>query len=167
MLSEILHLQCLKYQKRTITQNLLIFFSQNFTKYFSHHPLSAATSFKFLSLILFEIWHLQNFISIFSKGRNFTRTKKNMCLLFFHEESIHEVSRRYLILEYHSCKISGSKILKKGNNSKISFDFFLHFFIKSSIHHLLSADTSFKFLAIILFEIRHLQNFVLLFVKGP
>ena len=24
-------------------------------------------------LILFEIWHLQNFISIFSKGRNFIR----------------------------------------------------------------------------------------------
>ena len=33
---------------------------QNFTKYFSHHPLSADTSFKFLSLILFEIRHLQN-----------------------------------------------------------------------------------------------------------
>ena len=39
-------------------------------------------------------------------------------MLFFHEDSIHEVSRRYLIPEYHSCKISGSKILKKGNNSK-------------------------------------------------
>ena len=50
-----------------------IFFFQNFTKYFSHHPLSADTGFKLLSLILFEIWHLQNFISIFSKGRNFTR----------------------------------------------------------------------------------------------
>ena len=44
---------------------------------------------------------------------------KNTHLLFFHEESIHEVSRRYLIPEYHSCKISGSKILKKGNNSKV------------------------------------------------
>ena len=44
--------------------------------------------------------------------------KNNTCLLFFHEESIHEVSRRYLIPEYHRCKISGSKILKKGNNSK-------------------------------------------------
>ena len=72
-----------------------------------------------------------------------------MCLLLFHEESIHEVSRQYLIPEYHSCKISGSKILKKGNNSKI-YDFFLQFFIKYSIHHPLSADTSFKFLAIIL-----------------
>ena len=102
---------------------------QNFTKYFSHHPLSADTSFKFLPLILFEIWHLQNFISIFSKGRNFSRgdhspppppppKKKNTCLLFFHEESIHKVSRRYLIPEYHRCKISGSNILKKGNNSK-------------------------------------------------
>ena len=104
-------------------------FFQNFTKYFSHHPLSAYTSLKFLSLILFEIWHLQNFISIFSKGSNFTRgdnskKKKNMCLLFFHEESIHEVSRRYLIPEYHSCKISGFKILKKVNNSKISYEFF-------------------------------------------
>ena len=55
-------------------------FFQNFTKYFSHHPLSADISLKCLSLILFEIWHLQNFISIFSKGRNFTRgdnSKKN------------------------------------------------------------------------------------------
>ena len=134
-------------------------FFQNFTKYFSHHPLSADTSFKFLSLILFEIWHLQNFISIFSKGRNFTRgdnsPPKNTCLLFFHEESIHEVKRRYLIPEYHSCKISGSKILKKGNNSK-NIIFFFQFFVKYSIYHPLSSDTSFKFLAIILFEIRHL-----------
>ena len=44
---------------------------------------------------------------------------------------------------------------------------FYQFFIKYSIHHTLSADTSFKFLAIILFEIRHLQNFIPLFVKGP
>ena len=69
-----------------------------------------------------------------------------------------------LIPEYHRCKISGSKILKKGNNLK-SIGFF-HFFIKYSIHHPLSADTSFKFLAI-LFEIRHLKNFIPLFVKGP
>ena len=121
---EIFHLRCLKYQKKGNNSKLIkkFFFSQNFTKYFSRHPLSADTSFKFLSLILFEIWHLQNFISIFSKGRNFTRgdnsKKKNTRLLFFHEESIHEVSSRYLIPEYHRCKISGSKILKKGNNSK-------------------------------------------------
>ena len=98
---------------------------------------------------------------MFSKGRNFTRgdnSKKNMRLMFFHEESIHEVSRRYLIPEYHSCKISGSKISKKG---------FFSFFIKYPIHHPLSADTSFKFLAKKLFEIQHLQNFIPLFVKGP
>ena len=106
---------------RTIGPLVYKKFPQNFTKYFKHHPLSADTSFKFLSLILFEMWHLQIFISIFSKGRNFTRgnnSKKNTGLLFFHEESIYEVSRRYLIPEYHSCKISGSKILKKGNKSK-------------------------------------------------
>ena len=44
--------------------------------------------------------------------------KKKYVSAIFHEESIHEVSRRNLIPEYHSCKISGSKILKKGNNSK-------------------------------------------------
>ena len=42
---------------------------------------------KFLSLILFEIWHLQNFISIFSKGRNFTRgdnsKKKKIRVCYF------------------------------------------------------------------------------------
>ena len=56
-----------------------------------------------------------NEIEVFVKIK---KKKKNTCLLFFHEESIHEVSRRYLIPEYHRCKISGSKILKKGNNSK-------------------------------------------------
>ena len=54
-------------------KNIEKYVFQNFTKYFSHHPLSADTSFKFLSLILFEIWHLQNFILLFSKDRNFTR----------------------------------------------------------------------------------------------
>ena len=62
-----------------------------------HHPLLADISFKFLSLILFEIWHLQNFISIFSKDHNFTRgdIKKNIyaSASHFYEESIHEVSR--------------------------------------------------------------------------
>ena len=165
-------MQCLKYQKKGNNSKIIKKkFSKNFTKFFSHHPLSADTSFKFLSLILFQIWHLQNFISIFSKGRNFTRgdnsqKKENTCLLFFHEESIHEVSRRYLIPEDHRCKISGSKILKKGNNSKNIMNFF-QFFVKYSIYHPLSADTSFKFLAIILFEIWHLQNFIPLFVKGP
>ena len=72
-----------------------------------------------------------------------------MRLLYFLEESIHEVSRRYFIPEYHSCKISGSKIL---NNSK---NIILFFF---SIFHHPTADTSFKFL--VLFKIRHLQKFI-------
>ena len=46
--------------------------------------------------------------------------KKNMHLLFFHEEYIHEVSRRYLSPEYHRCKISGSKILKRAITKKVS-----------------------------------------------
>ena len=87
---------------------------------------------------------------IFSKGRNFTRgdhlEKKNMCLLFFHEESIHEVSRRYLILQNFSVQN-----LEKGQKLKIFHMIFFQFFIKNSIHHPLSADTSFKFLACILF----------------
>ena len=73
----------------------------------------------------------------------------------------------YLIPEYHTCKKPGSKTLKKGNNSKNIIRFFFQFFVKYSIYHPLSADTSFKFLAILLFEIRHLQNFTPLFVKGP
>ena len=59
---------------------------------------------------------------------------------------MHEVSRQYLIPEYHSCKISGSKILKKDINSK-NIMFFFQFFVKYSIHHPPSADTSFNFLA--------------------
>ena len=64
-------------------------------------------------------------------------------------------------------KFQGPKFRKRAITRKISNDFFLQFFIKYSIHHPLSADTSFKFLAIILFKIWHLQNFIPLFVKGP
>ena len=44
------------------------------------------TQVKFLSLTLFEIRHLQIFISIFSKGRNFTRgdnSKKKISVCYF------------------------------------------------------------------------------------
>ena len=79
---------------------------QFYIKYSIHHPLSADTSFKFLAIILFEIRHLQNnFIPCLSKGRNLTRgdnsgKNKNTCRLFFHVESIHEVSRRHLHAPY-------------------------------------------------------------------
>ena len=82
--------QCPKFTKRAATQKIsYAFFLQFFTKYSIYHPLPADTSFKFLALILLEILHLQNFFS----QREIMR-KKNMRLLFFHEESIHEVSRR-------------------------------------------------------------------------
>ena len=70
------------------------------------------------TLILFEIWHFLKFSSIFSKGRNFKRgdDSKQYVSAIFREESAHEVSRRYLIPEYHSCEISGSEIKKKENN---------------------------------------------------
>ena len=44
--------------------------------------------------------------------------------------------------------------------------FFLQFFTKNSLHYPLSVDVSFKFLALILFEITHLQNFIPCFLKG-
>ena len=52
-------------------------------------------------------------------------------------------------------KFQGPKFRKSAITQKISYDFFSQFFIKYSIHHPLSADTSFKFLVLILFEIRH------------
>ena len=82
-------------------------FFQFFIKHSIHHPLSADTSFKFLALILFEIWHLQILYLCLSKGRNFTRgensgqTKnKKLRQLFLYEESIHKVLRRYLNAPY-------------------------------------------------------------------
>ena len=83
-----------------------------FSKISPNTSLSADTSFKFLSLILFEIWRLQNFISIFSKGRNFTRgdnSPQKMCLLFFHEESIHEFQDDISLRNIVVAKFQGPK----------------------------------------------------------
>ena len=74
-----------------------------------------------------------------------------------------DISFRNIIV----AKFQGAKFLKKGQLLKKYHMNFFQFLGKYSIYHPLSADTSFKFLAIILFEIRHLQNFVPLFVKGP
>ena len=76
------------------------FFSMFYQIFLSASSISI-TSFQFLAIILFKIRHLQNFIPLFVKGRNLTRgdnsgETRNMRRLFFHEESIHEVSRRYL-----------------------------------------------------------------------
>ena len=80
-------------------------FFQFFVKYSIHHPLSADTSFKFLAKILFEIRHFKISSPCLSKGRNLTRgdnsgKTKNTRRLFFHEESIHEVSRQYIHAPY-------------------------------------------------------------------
>ena len=73
-----------------------------------------------------------------------------------------DISFRNIIV----AKLHCPKFLKRAITQKYHMIFF-QFFVKCSIHHPLSADTSFKFLAIILFEIRQLQNFIPLFVKGP
>ena len=74
-----------------------------------------------------------------------------------------DISFRNIIV----AKFQGAKFRKRAITQKLSYDFFFQFFIRYSIHHPLSADTSFKFLALILFKIWHLQNFNPLFVKGP
>ena len=56
------------FLKRAITQKYHMNYFQFFIKYSIKRPLSADISFKFLALILFEIWHLQNFIPLFNKG---------------------------------------------------------------------------------------------------
>ena len=80
---------------------------------------------------------------------------------------MHRVSRRYLISQYHSCKISVFKIYKNGNTKKKKKNYFSQLFVtKYYINHSLSADTSFNFRTLILFEILHLQNFIRCFSKG-
>ena len=71
-------------------------FFQFFVKYSIYHPLSTDTRFKFLAIILFGIYKISS--PCLSKGRNLTwgdnsGKTRNMRRLFFHEESIHEVSR--------------------------------------------------------------------------
>ena len=59
---------------------------------YSSLPVNSS-SFKALASIVFEIFCSQDCIHIFSKGHNSEKghnpvKKKNMCQLFFHEESI-------------------------------------------------------------------------------
>ena len=80
-------------------------FFQFFVKYSIYQPLSADTSFKFLAIILSRYGINKISSPSLSKCRNLTRgdnsgKTRNMCRLFFHEESLHEVSRRYLEHEY-------------------------------------------------------------------
>ena len=75
ILSEISHLQNCRVQnsKKGNNSKHHMIFLKIFTKYSTHHSLSANTGFKSLAFILFEILHLQNCdvqISKFSKGNN-------------------------------------------------------------------------------------------------
>ena len=54
--------------------------------------------FKTLECTVHKIWHASDFILIFSKGHNSRKgdnsdKKKNVCQLFFHVESIYEISQ--------------------------------------------------------------------------
>ena len=71
-----------------------------------------------------------------------------------------DISFRNIIV----AKFRGPKFRKRAITRK--YHFFSSIFHNFSIHHPVSADASLKFLALILFEIRHLQNFTPLFVKG-
>ena len=96
--------------------------------------LTVVWSAMFLALILFEIWHLQNFISIFSKGRNFTRgdNSKTICVCYFSMRNPyikfkHDIPSRNIIV---------ANFYKKGNNSK-KYHIIFSIFIKYFIHHAL------------------------------
>ena len=74
-------------------------FLKIFTKYSTHHSLSANTSFKSLALILFEILHLQN-CSV--KFQNFQRSiTKKKSYEFFYKISPYNL----LIVLYHLLKV--------------------------------------------------------------
>ena len=60
-------------------------FLKNFTKYSTHHSLSANTGFKSLAFILFEILHLQNCDVKFQNfQRAITQKKSYEFVLKFH-----------------------------------------------------------------------------------
>ena len=55
-------------------------------------------NFKTLACTIHKIWHASDFILSFSKVHNSRKgdnsdKKINVCQLFFHEESIHEISK--------------------------------------------------------------------------
>ena len=123
---------------------IFFFFKISPNMYSSHNPLAAGRSLKFLASILFEIWHLQNFISIFSNGRYFTRgddskknmrllfsirffqravilqgemiPKKNMCLLFYIRNPYVQLQDNISTRNIIVAKFQGPNILKKGNH---------------------------------------------------
>ena len=86
----------------------------------------------------------------------------------FHEESIHEVSRRYPFWNITVPKFKCPKSTKRAITQKKIHDllFLLLFFPNLFYHHPLSAVTSFKFLVLKRLGILHLHNFFPCFSKG-
>ena len=76
----------------------MIFF-KIFTKYSTHHSLSANTGFKSLAFILFEILHLQNWVVKFQNFQRAITQKKSY--EFFLKISPYNL----LIVLYHLLKV--------------------------------------------------------------
>ena len=104
----------------------MIFF-KIFTKYSTHHSLSANTGFKSLAFILFEILHLQN---CDVKFQNFQRaiTQKNSYEFFFKFPhctlSAVKSSWPLTLILSEILHLRCLKYQEKGNNSKIILFFF-------------------------------------------
>ena len=100
--------------------------------------------------------------------RNFTRgdnSKKYVSAIFSlgnpHVTFQYDITlRNSIVVTFQGPKFSKRAITKK------KYVFFSQCFIILSIYHPLSADTRFKFLALTLFEIRHLKISCLCFSKG-
>ena len=97
-------------------------------------------------------------MAVILQGMIIRKRKRNMCISYMKFQD--DISFWNITVAKFQCP----KFTKRAITKKI-YDFFLQFFTKYSIYHL-SADTNFKILALILFEILHLQNFIPCFSKG-
>ena len=128
ILSELSHLQNCRVQNSKKGNNskkhLMILF-KIFTKYSTHHSLSANTGFKSLTFLLFEILHLQNCDVKFQNFQRAITQKNNMIFFKFHQiiYSLYSISCLKFLASntytFHDIAFAMSKISKKGNNSKI------------------------------------------------
>ena len=67
--------------------------------FFQEESIYEIKNFKTLACTIHKIWHASDFVWIFSKGHdsrkgdNSDKKKKNVRQIFFHEESIYEISK--------------------------------------------------------------------------
>ena len=95
---------------------------------------------KALAQILFEISCTQDFQILFSKGHNSEKghnldMKKNMGQLFFHEESVYEISKLAFIVQKFQISPKSGKISQKFQNSVFLSKFDGKFSINRSSTH--------------------------------